>query len=229
MNSNPKPKPWEVEKESSEDLLVILSMNEDSPKEASLAFNEFFKRFSKFVWQQSQSISTNLPWPAEDLARAILSNTFLKVQAKAGAYDPKKNSTTNADHGIELWLSGIIKNEYKQLVSHSSEDQKDAKEDYLRVAYKTEEAFNDPFEEEDEETVSIERACLELSLAQLKDREKDVLLTYFRYKDGNKQLPRPEIDRLANLYNTTAVNLRKIKERTVKQLEILARNCKKNT
>lgn len=229
MNISPKPSQWEVQKETSEDLLVIISLKEDSPGEALLAFNEFHRRFKEFVWKQSWKISGNSPCPAEDLAKAIMNNTFMIVYDKAGSYDSRKSNAANANNGIELWLSGIMKNEYKRLIdTHFNEEEASERQDYMRVILKEEEPLQDS-EEDTNDNPSIEKICLEKGLAQLNDRERDVLLTYFRFKQGNKQLPREQIRHLADLYRTTSENLRKIKERAFKHLEAFVSNCQKNT
>ena len=56
----------------------------------------------------------------------------------------------------------------------------------------------------------------------IRDRERDVLLTYMMYQDGNKHLPDEVTKLLCERYGTTSVNLRKIKQRTLEKVKTLS-------
>lgn len=56
-------------------------------------------------------------------------------------------------------------------------------------------------------------------LQTLSEKERDVLLTYMMYQDGNKHLPDEVTKLLCERYGTTSVNLRKIKQRTLEKVK----------
>jgi len=54
----------------------------------------------------------------------------------------------------------------------------------------------------------------------LTDKEKDILLTYMQYESNdNKQLPRNILEQLKAKYDTTSVNIRQIKYRSLKKIK----------
>jgi len=219
-----------MQNETSEDLLVIISMKEDAPQDSASAFEEFFQRFKDFTWKMAYTISKGVPCPIEDLAGVIFSNTFLIINKKAGTYNPAKGSSECLNSRIELWLSSIMRNEFRKLLNGHNEKEKN-QEQYLEVVSRKKEVVNFPEMEPDDSTIkedSIEKGCLEYGLKNLSERERDILLTYTRYAEGKKQLPKNELSRLATLYKTTSENLRQIKGRAYKKLKKNVKECSEN-
>ena len=74
--------------------------------------------------------------------------------------------------------------------------------------------------DETEESISINEKLLEEALHQLSDKEYDVLLTYIEYDtDQKKHVPDQIIEALKTKYQTTSVNLRKIKSRALQKVK----------
>lgn len=53
----------------------------------------------------------------------------------------------------------------------------------------------------------------------LSEKDQEILLTYMMYQDGNKHLPDEVLKELCDKYETTSVNLRKIKERALQKVK----------
>jgi DNA-directed RNA polymerase specialized sigma24 family protein len=226
MNLNIPTAMTTMQTESSEDLLVIISMKEDEPQEAVFAFSEFHRRFKKYVWKQAYMISGSLPCAAEDLAGTITNNVFLCVNDKAELYDSGKGQNVDSENRVKLWLNGIIKNEFKRMLFKYNEKDK-LKESSLEVVYSNNPDFEVPLPESDlvPEEITIEKKCLESGLKMLSERERHILIIYTQFAEGKKQLPKNELERLASIYKTTSNNLRQIRRRAFIKLEKYTKNC----
>lgn len=74
--------------------------------------------------------------------------------------------------------------------------------------------------EEDPELPNINEVLLEEALRQLTDKEYDILMTYIEYDtDQKKHVPDRIIEELTTKYQTTSVNLRQIKSRSLKKVK----------
>lgn len=229
MNTIQNPSLFKLKEELSEDLLVIISMNDDDATEAELAFLEFYDRFKDYIWKHSYKISRGVICVEEDLSKAIFNNTFNVVYNKADKYDSSRVKSDNPEIKIEIWLGGIIKNQYKKLITnYYGEGVRDSKEKYESILKRNGEEFELPLSEKEENTSkysSIENDCFEKGIQRLGEKEKDILFTYYRFKDGRKQLPEDELNSLKSLYNTTSENLRQIKGRAFKKLKKFVEKC----
>lgn len=73
--------------------------------------------------------------------------------------------------------------------------------------------------EENPELPNINEALLEEALHQLTEKEYDILMTYIEYDtDKKKHVPDRIIEELTAKYQTTPVNLRQIKSRSLKKV-----------
>jgi hypothetical protein len=72
--------------------------------------------------------------------------------------------------------------------------------------------------DEDIEIVSTEMAALEKALANLSEKEQDILLTYYRYADGKKYLPREVKTMLGERYGLLPGTLHVNKARSEEKL-----------
>lgn len=206
-----------MHEEPSEDLLVIIAMQEDDPEAARQAFIEFHRRFKGHVWNIADKLSRSISAQNQDLvAQDIFNDTFLSVytnyQSKA-YFDPVK--VQDIEKGIKAWLSGIAKNHLKRMIDAGkkfpSASYFEVPPDYL---------FFDPEEEEEEEVVnSPTLAALKHVLdVVLNEKERWVLLTSFQFEEEGK-LP-DEIRRsLCEDCCVLPVTLRQIKKRAKDKIE----------
>lgn len=193
------------------ELLTAISSKASSPLNSVEAFNEFYLRYYDYVWKCSYFACEGSP-DRNGLAKDIFQNTFIKVKLKASLY--KK------DVGVKGWLGTIVRNEFIDIFRSKINVNKVVEIDGL-----SEEIL--VYENENNEISNLNRLQLESALAQLSERDRDVILTYFRYHDPlspMQHLPENEIKYLTNKYNTTSTNLRKIKQRALKKLESILKN-----
>lgn len=64
------------------------------------------------------------------------------------------------------------------------------------------------------------RKILEAALATLSEIERDVLMTYIRYQEGQKHLPDQEMQRLCDYHKKTSDNVRQIKKRAMDKVKV---------
>ena len=73
---------------------------------------------------------------------------------------------------------------------------KEIKEEKEKNVYLSDLSYFENNKEEDALPESEDILLAEKALNSLKERDKDVLITYLMFEDGNKKLPREEIQRL---------------------------------
>lgn len=202
--------------ETDEDLLVIISMKDDE-KSSNLAFNEFHRRFKRFIFGMAIKVTANLP-NSEELRDAVYQNTLINVNqycdsfSSEGEMDPKK--VRRRIHG---WLVKIAKIELLALLRDREAviDPEGLGDNYF-----------DSIDQEAEETddqISYNEEIIRKALSPLKDRDQHVFMTYWLYyepgeKSQAKNLPPEILEELAAKYETTSANIRQIIGRSKKKV-----------
>lgn len=199
--------------EQSEDLLVIIAMQEDEPKAAQQAFNEFHRRFKDYVWKVAVSLARDIHDP--EIARDIFDDTFLDVfnnYAKESYFDPAR--CTDIEKGINAWLSGIARNHFRRMI--------EAVKKASHVSYIDafpERPFFDPDDADEEEKADPPpMVALKRALQTLSDREQDILLTSFQFEEQGR-LPNEVKSSLCRAYGLSPDSLRQVKKRAKEKIE----------
>lgn len=188
---------------SDEDLFVMMSFREENETEAQIAFRVFYDRYKRFLWSLCHKVCQN----NEELANDVFMNTMMAVYQNSHSYNASKSKITT-------WISSIAKHEMFDLLDVLKEK---------RIGEKTFVPLDDNLVISDvEEDINIEtpeKRALDEALQTLSEKERDILLTYMMYQDGNKHLPDEVMKFLCDRYATTSVNLRKIKQRTLEKVK----------
>ncbi|MGD0582291.1 MAG: sigma-70 family RNA polymerase sigma factor [Bacteroidales bacterium] len=205
----------DMSNESDEDLLVIVSMKDD-PHSSNLAFNEFYRRYKRFIFGMAYKVTEHLPNSVE-LRDAIFQNTLINIYKYCDSFsvfgekDPE--TIRRMIHG---WIVKIEKNELKSLLS-----------DRQYVADNSDESkekdTTDNNIDEDNEPISYNESIVRESLKLLNERDQHIFMTYWLfYEQGKgsqaKNLPAPVLDGLASQYETTPENIRQIISRSKKKI-----------
>jgi RNA polymerase sigma factor (sigma-70 family) len=198
--------------ESLANLFLAMAMKEDDRAEAEKAFNEFYNRYKDYLDTVVRKVCSSWKMYGVELAESVFQNTFITVFEKAESFiiiddlDFKKQETR-----MKAWLGKIAKNEMLILLR----DMKDRKD---KLEYTDDFSFG--FNNIDEPIAYSEDYLIaEKALSSLNERDRDILVTYLIYEDGNKKLPREEIQRLANLWNVLPDNLRQIRKRSFEKMK----------
>jgi RNA polymerase sigma factor (sigma-70 family) len=120
---------------------------------------------------------------------------------------------------MKSWLSQIAKNEMLQLL-------RQYKIDKDKIEYADDLSFIERIESETEEIISDDILLAEKALQTLNERDRNILVTYLMYEDGNKKLPSIEIQKLADMWGVLPDNMRQIKKRSLAKLEIFIKTHK---
>ncbi|MDR0683011.1 MAG: sigma-70 family RNA polymerase sigma factor [Dysgonamonadaceae bacterium] len=190
---------------SDEDLLIIISFQNENEKEAKEAFKIFYNRHKDFLWSLCYSICTKNKKISEgkELAKDIFNNTMMSVYKSSHTYDSQKGK-------VRTWMSRIAKNEMCDLLKRETRHIPLNEDICPVINVDVEEEINIP---------SPEKKVLDEALNKLSEKETDILLTYMQYSDGNKHLPDEVLNELRQRYNTTAESLRQIKKRSLDKVK----------
>lgn len=203
----------EMQKEPIENLFLLMAMKDEDATSAELAFNEFYRRYKDYLYTVCKKACSSWSVYGSDLHEAVFQHTILKVYERAETFievetlpdDKAKERRTKA------WLGKIASNELEQILRKSDKNI-DFTDNLPEVSLTDSENKDDSIE-------TIEHILLNRALASLKERERDILITYMRYDDGNKKLPPEEIDRLCEHWQVLQDNLRQIKSRAMKKVK----------
>ena len=139
-------------------------------------------------------------WNKEQFVEELFSQTMIKIFVHP-TYDPIKGK-------VSTWISGIAKNTALDLLKEWNA--------HTQITVEPIPEFSS--EEDESTTPSPLHLLLTQALEMLSDREKDILLTYLMYEDGNKYLPGTVLQELCSRHGITADNARQIKSRAMKKL-----------
>ena len=191
------------DKSSDEELMRTIS-NRDVILSRK-AFNIIYDRYKNFLWTLCSTVCNQMYPSDTELAKDIFNNTSIAIYKNAHSYDASKGK-------LSTWMSRIARNElidYLHLYSNNC--------DALKVPL--EEAAKAVYSDNLKSKPSVYEKAIDRALKSLKPREREILLTYMMYKDGNKHLPDDVINSLCEKYQTTPANLRKIKQRALADVE----------
>lgn len=164
---------------------------------------KYYDRYKDFLWSLCYKVCQN----DEELAKDVFMNTMMAVYQNSHTYNASKSKVTT-------WMSNIAKHEMFDLLDVLKEK---------RIGEKTFVPLDDnlvvPDIKDDTNIETPEKKALNEALQTLSEKERDVLLTYMMYQDGNKHLPDEVTKLLCERYGTTSVNLRKIKQRTLEKVK----------
>ena len=205
--------------ESLANLFLAMAMKEDDQAEAEKAFSEFYYRYKDYLHTVIRKVCSSWKMYGEELIESVFQNTFLTVFEKAELFIIiDELEFEKQEIRMKAWLGEIAKNEMNMLL-RKMKDEKD------KLEYTDDFSFG--FKNVDEPiTYSEDYLLAEKAISSLSERDRDILVTYLIYEDGNKKLPREEIQRLANLWNVLPDNLRQIRKRSFDKMKLFLETIK---
>lgn len=202
----------EYDSYSNEDLLLIVSCKDEDEDEARKAFDVFYERNAKWLFPLCRQVCSTIAHSddAEELAKDVFSKTMFFVWENAGKYD-------NTISKVQTWVSNNARYVmYKTLDEYKGK----ASGDIQFISINRDESVIYDGECEDYSDVETpEMITLAIALQTLNERERDILMTYMRYSDGNKHLPDSELNALCSRYQITSDNARQIKGRALNKIK----------
>ncbi len=202
------------------DLFLLMAMKEDNRQEAEKAFDKFYNCYKNYVYTIVKNACKSWEMYGDELVETVFENTFLSVYAKAESFMMIEGiSFERQEKNMKSWLGAIAKNEMLQLLRQF----KTVKD---KIEYTDDLSFLENINENNESLYTEDYLLAEKALKTLSERDRSILVTYLMYQDGNKKLPKEEIQRLADMWNVHPDNMRQIKKRSMDKLEMYIKTYK---
>lgn len=194
------------------DLFLAMAMKEEDRQNAEKAFIEFYNRYKSFLYTVIKKACKSWEMYGDELIKTVFDNTFLTVFDKAETFLTLDDVPfERQEKRMKAWLSQIAKNEMLQLLRQYRTD---------KIEFTDDLSFIERIENETEEIISEDILLAEKALQTLSERDRNILVTYLTYEDGNKKLPSVEIQKLADMWGVLPDNMRQIKKRSLAKLKI---------
>lgn len=201
-------------------LFLAMAMKEEDRQNAEKAFTEFYNRYKNFLFTVIKKACKSWEMYGDELIETVFENTFLTVFDKAETFLKLDDIPfERQEKRMKAWLSQIAKNEMLQLLRQYRID-KD------KIEFTDDLNFIERIENETKEITSDDILLAEKALKTLSERDRNILVTYLIYEDGNKKLPSSEIQKLADMWGVLPDNMRQIKKRSLTKLEIFIKTHK---
>jgi RNA polymerase sigma factor (sigma-70 family) len=195
------------------ELFLLMAMKDDDRQEAEKAFAAFYNCYKNYLYTVVKNACKSWEMYGDELIQAVHENTFLKVYEKADSFMMIENiAFERQEMRMKSWLGKIAHKEMLLLLRQF----KDEKE---KIEYHNDLTFLENPDEEVNPQTAEEILLAEKALRTLSERDRNILVTYLMFEEGNKQLPRTEIQRLADMWDVLPDNMRQIKKRSLAKVK----------
>lgn len=183
-----------------DELMRVIREKVDSDREEAMnAFGELYDIYKDVLWGLCVKVCGD-----NATADLVYERTWRNIQNHPN-YDYREHNVS-----FETWMSRIAHNAWCDVMKKSVPIAEDTIDDIIA----TEEGI-----EEEEMEPSTNTRVIDEAMAELTDKERDILKTYLIYDtDKNLHVPQEVLDELKNRYQTTSANLRKIKSRALEKV-----------
>jgi len=204
-------------KYDAEELLVVLSMKDDDPEEAKIAFFELVERFKEELLRycvtmcntESSSNKSQVIFDPED-AKDIVWNAFHRLKDNPYKFDLTKSNTDDIEKAVEAYLKGIVKTEFKKKYFWVEK----VKIEYDYEIDISEEGVLMP----SRKVLSMMTAEIEQALSGLTMKEREVFLAYAEFCPNDEYLPREICTLLREKLDLGESTLRVYRKRAKKKI-----------
>lgn len=200
-------------KEALAELFLSMAMKEDDSQGAEKAFADFYNRYKNYLYTVVLNACKAWEMYGDDLVQSVHQNTFLIVYEKAENFLQIEEAPIEQQEKLmKSWLATIAKNEMYQLL-RGLRDEKE------NMDYQDDITLFESSDEEHEVQKSEDFLLAEKALDSLSEKNRNILVTYLMFEDGNKKLPSEEIQRLSEIWEVLPDSLRQIKKRSLEKVK----------
>ncbi|NOQ76045.1 MAG: hypothetical protein GQ574_28825 [Crocinitomix sp.] len=193
------------------DLFLQISMRAEDQQSAEKALAEIQRRYQNFLYTIIRRACSSWKQYGEDLIISTYSNTLLALYLKADKFiEIDDLDESNQERRFKGWLAKVAQTELLMLLRELRND---------NIEYIEDDSFLSIEDKKNEELPSQNILLIEDALKTLKERDRDILVTYMMFQDGRKQLPKEEMERLTEIWETTPDNARQIRRRAFMKVE----------
>ena len=202
------------------ELFLSMAMKEDNRSDAEKAFSVFYNRYKNYLYTIVKNACKSWEMYGDELIEAVFENTFLTVYTKAESFIVIEDIPfERQEKRMKSWLGIIAKNEMLQLL-------RQFKVEKDKIEYTDDLTSFLNIEEEIMPQATSEYILAEKALQTLSERDRNILVAYLMFEDGNKKLPSIEIQRLSEMWNIHPDNMRQIKKRSLAKVELYIKTYK---
>jgi len=195
------------------DMFLSMAMKDDDRQEAERAFAGFYNRYKNYLYTVVRNACKSWEMYGDELVQAVHENAFLNVYEKADSFMMIEDiAFARQELRMKSWLSVIAHREMMLLLRQFKEEKE-------KIDYHDDMTFLEQTEELDSSKPTKEILLIEKALRTLSERDRHILITYMMFEEGNKQLPKSEIERLAEMWNVLPDNMRQIKKRSLAKVK----------
>lgn len=195
------------------ELFLSMAMKEDDQQGAEKAFAKFYNRYKNYLYTVVLNACKAWEMYGDDLVQSVHQNTFLTVYEKAESFlQIEEVPIEQQEKRMKSWLATIAKNEMYQLL-RGLRDEKE------NMDYQDDITLFESSDEEHEVQKSEDFLLVERALDSLSEKNRNILVTYLMFEDGNKKLPSEEIQRLSAIWEVLPDSLRQIKKRSLEKVK----------
>lgn len=172
------------------ELIELMAMKGEFPREAELAFVEFVSRYERDILEKSEIYCAKWHY-SEAEALQIAECTFARVW-KYPTFKMSKAKFKNVDKAILLWMYPIL---YTQLLLTVKKNTcvEPTEEEDLSIVNNVEELITAMIDIEDDEqfeALSYQLEILNTAMGGLSEKHRIIYLTYKAYRQVGKNIPR---------------------------------------
>lgn len=194
-------------------LFLSMALKKDNRQDAEKAFAEFYNRYKNYLFTVVRNACESWTMYGEELIQGVHQNTFLTVFEKAEDFMLIENIPfERQEKRMKSWLGIIAHREMLQLLRQFKKDKE-------KIEYHDDLTFLENSDEEIKPQKSEDFLLAEKALNTLSERDRNILVTYLMFEEGNKKLPSSEIQRLAEMWEVLPDNMRQIKKRSLEKVK----------
>ncbi len=230
---------------STPELISVMADKDKDEHKAGRAFSEFHHRFMNFIYIICANHTGLKAFAEEHEKQEIANNAILDAYYGAATYkaDSERPTDKNPDVRVKAWLATITRNailkyfrEYNKLflLEEKEEQENEHAPKKVEKLYVTKVEVNEiledrPYQEDGPSPPTAMQRALRKELKNLKDRDKDILITCLEFEDENGILPSIIRERMCKKHHITEKYRQKIKERTIDKLINNLKQIEKST
>jgi len=209
-----------ITNEALAELFLSMALKDDDRQEAEKAFAEFYNKYKNFLYTVVRNACKSWEMYGDELIQALHQNTFLTVYEKAESFLLIEDIPfERQEKRMKSWLGRIAQTEMFKLL-------RELKDENDKIEYHDDLTFLENSAEEIKPQKSKDFLLAEKALQTLSERDRNILVTYLMFDDGNKNLPSDEIQRLADMWDVLPDNMRQIKKRSLAKVKKYIETCK---
>ena len=183
-----------------DELMRVIREKVDSDREEAMsAFGELYDIYKDVLWGLCVKVCGD-----NATADLVYERTWKNIQNHPN-YDYLKYNVS-----FETWMSRIAHNAWRDVMKKTVPMAEDTIDDIIA---------SEVGEEEEEREPSANARLIDEAMAELTEREREILKIYLTYDTDKKlHVPQDVLDELQKRYQTTPANLRKIKSRALEKV-----------